>query len=371
MQTRIARLRERLRDNDLDAMVITHPTNRRYLTGFEGDDTPPNESSGHVVISADRAILVVSPLEAQRANEQAAGFEIFSRVRPLARADAILVKETGAKRVGFEADAMIHQDYVTLTDELGDSADLIPVGEMVNDIRAIKLPEEIEIIERAIRITDEAFTKVAASIKPGDSEKTIALRLDIAMRELGASGSAFPTIVASGPNAARPHHEPSDRIISEGEPIVIDMGAALEGYCADLTRTVWVGEPDATIRDIYPVVQRALEEAEAELRPGMTGREGDGIAREVIAGAGYGDFFPHSLGHGLGVRVHESPSLSPRTEDQLTPGHIITIEPGIYLPGKGGVRIEDVAVVEEAGIRVLTRAPKFQIGLSKERRADD
>ncbi len=361
MKARIARLREQLQTNSLDAVVITHPTNRRYLTGFEGDDTPPNESSGHVVVSQDRAVLVTSPLEAQRAQEQAAGFEVFDRMRPLARADAAVLKEMGVKRVGFEADAIVYQDYVTLRDDLNSDVELVPVGEMINDIRAIKTPDEIAIIERAIHITDEAFQTVAAGIKEGDSERAIALRLDTAMRELGASGPAFPTIVASGPNAARPHHDPSERTISAGEPIVIDMGAAVDGYCADLTRTVWVGEPDETIRAIYPVVQRALAEAEAELRAGMSGREGDGIAREVIAAAGYGDYFPHSLGHGLGVRVHESPNLSPRADQPLIPGHIITIEPGIYLPGKGGVRIEDVAVVEEDGIRILTRAPKVQL----------
>lgn len=371
MQVRISRLREQLRGNNLDAVVITHPTNRRYLTGFEGDDIPPNESAGHVVIGRDRAVLVTSPLEAQRAQEQAAGFEIFDRVRPLARADAAVLKELGASRVGFEADAIVYQDYVTLRDELDDGVELIPVGEMINDLRAVKTPDEIAIIERAVHITDEAFETVIAGIREGDSERAIALRLDTAMRELGAGGPAFPTIVASGPNAARPHHEPSDRTIAAGEPIVIDMGAAVDGYCADLTRTVWVGEPDETIRAIYPVVRRALDEAERELRPGMSGREGDGIAREVIAGAGYGEFFPHSLGHGLGVRVHESPSLSPRADQPLIPGHVITIEPGIYLPGKGGVRIEDVAVVEEDGIRILTRAPKVDFDSSKERRADD
>ncbi len=361
MQARLDRLRAQIKDAGLDAVVITHPTNRRYLTGFEGDDIAPNESSGHVVVSADRAVLVVSPLEAQRAQEQAEGFEVFDRVRPLARADATVLSETGTRRVGFEADAIIYQDYVTLREVLDDNVELVPVGELINDLRAIKTPDEIRILERAIQITDEAFERVAATIKEGDTERDIAFRLDTAMRELGATGLSFPTIVASGPNAARPHHEPSERAINAGDAIVIDMGAVVDGYCADLTRTVWVGEPDETLRAIYPVVEKALSEAEAELRPGMSGREGDGISREVIAGAGYGDYFPHGLGHGVGVRVHESPSMSPRTDAPLVPGHVITIEPGIYLPGKGGVRIEDVAVVEEDGIRVLTRARKQQL----------
>ena len=362
MQSRIIQLREAIERAGLDAIVITHPANRRYLTGFEGDDTPPNESAGQVVVGATSAVLVVSPLEAPRAKEQATDFEIFDRVRPLAKADATVLNEIGAKRIGFEEDAILYQDYVTIKENLSADCELVAVENMVGDIRAVKTPAEIAVIERAIAITDQAFEQVAAGIKEGDTERQIALRLDVAMRELGASGPSFPTIVASGPNSARPHHEASDRRIVAGEPIVIDMGALVDGYCADLTRTVWVGEPNETLRAIYPVVMQAIEAAEAELTPGMSGREGDGIAREVIAGAGYGDFFPHSLGHGLGVQVHERPNLSPRTDEQLAPGHIITIEPGIYLPGKGGVRIEDVAVVEQDGIRILTRASKRQLG---------
>ncbi len=361
MDTRISRLRDELKKAGFDAVVITHPTNRRYLTGFEGEDIPPNESSGHVVVSQDRAVIVVSPLEAHRASEQAQGFDVFDNVRPLAKADAAVLKEIGVRRVGFESDAILYEDYVTLRSELPDSVELEPVGELINDLRAIKAPDEIAILEQAIHITDEAFERVAANIQEGDTEREIALRLDTAMRELGASGSSFPTIVASGPNAARPHHEPSDRKILAGEPIVIDMGAVVDGYCADLTRTVWVGEPNETLREIYPIVLQALNDVEAELRPEMPGREADGIAREVIAAGGYGDYFPHGLGHGVGVRVHESPSMSPRTDAPLAPGHVVTIEPGIYLPGKGGVRIEDVAVIEENGIRVLTRASKRTI----------
>ena len=358
---RVAKLRDRLKTLQLDAVVVTHPSNRRYLTGFEGDDMPPNESSGHVVVGLSRAVLVVSSLEAQRATEQATGFEVFHRIRPLAAADAAVLKDIGAKRVGFEADAILYQDYVTLRENLGEDVELIPVGETINNIRAIKSPEEIAVIERAIDITDQAFERVSETIKEGDTERAVAFRLDMAMRELGATGNSFPTIVASGPNAALPHHEPSDRVIQAGEPIVIDMGAMVDGYCADLTRTVWVGEPNETLRAIYPVVQRAIAETEAELQPGMPGREGDGIAREVISGAGYGEYFMHGLGHGVGVRVHEGPNMSPRSEEALEPGHIVTIEPGIYLPGQGGVRIEDVAVIEENGIRVLTKARKREL----------
>ena len=361
MTSRIAQVRAQLQVAGLDALVITHPFNRRYLTGFEGDDMPPNESSGHVIISQDRAVLVVGSLEAQRAREQATGFEIFHRIRPLALADATVLNEIGAKRIGFEEDAILYKDWKTIKENLNDGSEFVESGELVTDIRAIKTANEIALLARAIEITDQAIERVVPTIQVGDTERQIALRLDVAMRDLGASGSSFPTIVASGPNSALPHHEPSDRQIQEGEPIVIDMGALYEGYCADLTRTVWVGEPNETLRQIYPIVMQAIEETEAELRPGMSGKEGDGIAREVIAGAGFGEFFPHGLGHGVGVQIHELPNMSPRSDAPLEPGHIVTIEPGVYLPGKGGVRIEDVAVIEENGIRVLTRASKRQI----------
>jgi Xaa-Pro aminopeptidase len=361
MASRIAQVRAQMQAAGFDALVISHPFNRRYLTGFEGDDLPPNESSGHVIIGLERAVLVVGSLEAQRAREQATGFEIFHRVRPLALADAMVLNEIGAKRVGFEEDAILYKDWQTITQNLNPGSTFVESGDLVSDIRAIKTADEIELLTRSIEITDQAIERVVPTIQVGDTERQIALRLDVAMRDFGASGSSFPTIVASGPNSALPHHEPSDRQIQEGEPIVIDMGALYEGYCADLTRTVWVGEPNETLRQIYPIVMRAIEATEAELRPGMSGKEGDGIAREVIAGAGFGGFFPHGLGHGVGVQIHELPNMSPRSDAPLAPGHIVTIEPGVYLPGKGGVRIEDVAVIEENGIRVLTRASKRQI----------
>lgn len=361
MQDRLSALRDHLASAHLDAIVVTHPSNRFYLTGFTAEDHPPNESAGHVVVSLDRAVLVTSALEAERARRQAQGYEIFHRIRGLAKADVAVLEEIGPRRVGFEDGAILYQDYRTLREELDDSIELVPVGTLVDDMRTIKDDQEIATIARAIQITDQALEKVVPTIQEGDTERDVAWRLDTAMRELGADGPAFATIVAAGTNAALPHHHPSDRAIRRGEPIVIDMGALVDGYCGDLTRTVWVGEPDQMLRTIYPIVLRALESAEATIRAGMTGREADAVARRVITDAGYGDSFPHSLGHGLGVRVHEAPALSERNESPLPAGSVVTIEPGIYLPEWGGVRIEDVGVVEEHGIRILTRAAKRTI----------
>lgn len=361
MPDRLAALRKRIAELGLDAIVITHPSNRYYLTGYTGDDIPPNESGGHVIITPDRAVLVTSSVNSEQARQQASGFEVFDRVYGLAEADAAVLQEIGVRRVGFEDKAILYQDYRTLTERLGDEVELVPVGTLVDDLRLIKTQEEIAKIARAIEVTDRAFEQVAPTIKAGDRERDIAWRLEVAMRELGASGPSFPTIVASGPNAALPHHDPGDRQIQPGEPIVIDMGARVDGYCADLTRTVWVGEPDPRLREIYPIVLRALETAEAGLKAGLTGREADALARGVIEQAGYGEAFGHSLGHGVGVRVHEGPALSKRNEEPLPAGSVVTIEPGIYIPGWGGVRIEDVGVLEEDGVRILTRAAKRSI----------
>lgn len=361
MQDRLSALREQLAASGLDAIVITHPSNRFYLTGYTGEDIAPNESGGHVIVTADRAVLVTSTVNSEQARQQAPDFEVFDEIPSPADADVAVLRQMGVRRIGFEDSAILYADYQTLRRELGDDVELVPVGSLVDDLRVVKSDAEIAIIERAIHLTDQAFEQVEPTIKAGDTEREIAWRLDSVMRELGAEGPAFPTIVASGPNAALPHHRPSDRAIGPGEPIVIDMGAYLDGYCADLTRTVWVGEADDRLREIYPIVLRALEAASAQIKAGITGREADAIARDIITEAGYGEAFGHSLGHGLGVRVHEAPSLSKRYDQPLPAGSVVTIEPGIYLPEWGGIRIEDVGVVGDDGVRILTRAAKRQL----------
>ncbi len=364
MSERLARLRDVLREQELDAIVITHPSNRFYLSGFLAEDHPPNESAGHLVISANRAAIITSPIESENAGNQAPDFEIvpFSRERPGLAANAVdLLNVIGATRVGFEDSAILYRDFKTIKKHIADGATLVPVGDAVDNLRAVKMPEELEKLATVLRITDQALERVLPTITAGDTEKAVRWRIVDAFRELGAEGEAFPTIVASGPNAALPHHPTGDRVIQEGEPIIIDMGAYADGYCGDLTRTVWVGEPGEKLRQIYRVVYAALDAAEAGIKAGMSGKDADAVARDLIADAGYGDQFIHSLGHGLGVRVHESPALSPRNNAPLKAGNVVTIEPGIYIPGWGGVRIEDVAVVTNAGNDVFTAAPKITV----------
>lgn len=355
---RIDRVRQVLREQGLDAVIVTHPSNRFWLSGYTGEDIPPNESAGHLVIAPEAAFLVTSRLNAEQARHEARGFTVYDRERDFAKADAALVRELGARRVGFENFAILFRDYQTLRDELGVDVELVALGSALDDLRAVKTDDEIARIARAQDVTDRAFMQVVSSIQPGQTEREIAWRLEQALRELGAEGAAFPIAVASGPNAALPHYRPTDRRVQPGEPIVIDMGALVDGYCADLTRTVWIGTATEQLERVFGVVLAALDAAELGIRAGITGREADSLAREVIDQAGFGDYFTHSLGHGVGVRVHEAPALSPREERPLEAGHVVTIEPGVYIPGWGGVRIEDLAVVEPGGLRLLTTAPK-------------
>jgi Xaa-Pro aminopeptidase len=265
--------------------------------------------------------------------------------------------EIGARRVAFEDRALTVADH---TDIAGSAPgiDLLPAGGAFHALRAAKDAQELDAIRRAARVTDAAFTAVTTALQPGITERQLAWRLEVAMRDHGADRAAFPTIVAAGPHGARPHHEPSDRPITAGEPVVIDMGALVDGYCADLTRTICVGEMSSLFLDRYNSVLRAQRAALAGVRAGMNGREADAVAREPLAAAGLGDSFVHGLGHGVGLLVHEFPSLGAKSDDVLEPGFVVTIEPGVYFDGWGGIRIEDLCVVTNNGLEVLSAAEK-------------
>jgi Xaa-Pro aminopeptidase len=239
----------------------------------------------------------------------------------------------------------------------------VPTKSLVMDMRAVKDAGEIEILRKAIRLTDEALTAALAQVRPGMAERDLAWLIESYIRTHGTPSVSFEIVVASGPNGARPHARASDAALPAGEPIVIDMGAKMDGYCADLTRTVCLGQPNDPVRfwEIYHTVLRAQQAAEAVIRPGVTGKEVDAVARDLIAEAGLGDFFGHGLGHGVGLAVHEMPRLSRLAATPLAAGNVVTVEPGIYLPGWGGVRIEDVVLVTENGVEVLTEAPKDPI----------
>jgi Xaa-Pro aminopeptidase len=351
-------------DRNLDAILISHPSNRVYLTGFTGEDIAPNESSGHLLITGSRAVLVTGSVNTTQAQAQAPHVQVITRQASWTESIGQMIQDSGATRIGYEAHAVLEGVFRGIGDELNRRSVAVswePVDGLVEVFRAVKSPSEIALLRKAFEITNAAFERVAPTITAGETEWDVSWRIHVAMVELGAEGPSFPTIVASGTNAARPHHEPGATIIREGVPIVIDMGARYHGYCADLTRTVWVGEPDDKLREVYPIVAAAVEQVLERIQPGVTGAEMDGAARSFIAARGYGEAFSHGLGHGVGVRVHEAPSASKQSTDILAPGNVITIEPGIYLPEWGGVRVEDVVLITEDGIEVLTSATKNRL----------
>jgi Xaa-Pro aminopeptidase len=274
-----------------------------------------------------------------------------------------LLKDSGIKRLGFESQNMTVATYHGLLEAIKEDGSLGHVSLMAasgiaEDQRTIKDSEELAQLQKAIDASDAAMEAVCPAIREGMTEREVAWRMEVAMRDFGADGTSFDTIVAAGPNGAMAHHRPSDRPIQRGEPIVIDMGAKAGGYCSDITRTVVVGEPDDTFRKIYDIVLGAQLTAIHTVRAGMTGEECDGLARSVIAEAGYGDNFGHSLGHGVGLAVHEYPRVSPKSTDPLNPNTVFTVEPGIYVTGWGGVRIEDIVILGDDGATPLSKAAK-------------
>ena len=355
--SRLQKLREALGDNRLDAMLISSPENRRYLSGFTG-------SAGYLLISQSDAVLATDFRYVEQASRQAPRFRV-ERVTNALDWFVELATEVKGKRIGFEGQHMTvstHQGLqkaISKADET-DRPDLVVTNGLVDKLRATKDEEELGLIARAVEITDGALEAVTGVLRPGVTEGETAWELDKAMRERGAEGVAFPTIVAAGRNGAMAHHLPDDTVVRAGEPVVIDMGARYRGYCADLTRTIVAGEPDDTFRRIYKMVLRAQVEAEKQLRSGMTGAQVDAISRDIIADAGYGENFGHGLGHGVGLAIHEFPTLGAKSNDVVQDGMVFTVEPGIYVADWGGVRIEDVVVLENGRARVLSKAPKWQ-----------
>nr|HPL29442.1 M24 family metallopeptidase [Anaerolineae bacterium] len=228
----------------------------------------------------------------------------------------------------------------------------------VEELRAVKSPDELALMRRAVAISDAVIAALPELLQPGMTEKQLAWRIESFMHEHGADEPSFPIIAAGGPNGAMAHAVPSERPLVPGEPIVLDLGARVEGYCSDLTRTVCIGQPDARFREIYAIVLQAQQTAEAGIKAGLLGKDADALARQVIVEAGYGEAFGHGLGHGVGLDIHERPGAGARSEDRLEPGMAVTVEPGIYLPGWGGVRIEDLVVVTEGGVEILSAATK-------------
>ncbi len=353
---RRAALRAALATVGLDGFLVTHPQNRRYLSGFTGEDMPPLDSAGMLLITPDRAILLTDSRYAIQARGEVGGLEVA--VRDPRRADELgaQVAALGLQRLGFEAQHLLYSRYEDLHEAVP-ALELVPTRGLVEQQRVAKDAAELALLRRAIAISDQAFDEVSAEIEPGMTEREVARRIEARMVALGAEAPAFPTIVAAGPNSAMAHAVPSDRPIRTHEPLVIDMGARYHGYHSDMTRTLSLGDHDERFAEIYNLVYQANRAAEAAARAGLSGEAVDAAARDVISAAGYGEAFGHGTGHGVGLEVHEGPSVRMRSPDTALPsGAVISIEPGIYLEGWGGVRIEDLVLLQPDGAEVLTRA---------------
>ena len=348
---RIEKLRHKLAEAVLDAILVSQGENRRYLSGFTG-------SAGFLLISERKAILATDFRYVEQAQAQAPDFETSQIQGELPAWFPDLASSLNVKRIGFEANNLSFSTYRRLTATM-DEKGLVPTEEIVESLRAIKDERELELITRAVELTDDAVEEIAPGSFPGMKEKEVAWEIEKLLREKGSESLPFPSIVASGPNAALPHATPSERPILSGEPVVIDIGARIEGYCSDLSRTICPGNGDKTFAKIYDLVLGAQLTAIATIEAGMSGEQADGLARTVIEQGGYGEAFGHGLGHGVGLAPHEQPRLGRGSSTVLCDGMVFTIEPGIYVKGWGGVRIEDLAVMEKGKVKVLSKAKKI------------
>lgn len=359
--SRLRRLRDALKRSGqsgpfpVEALLVTSLTNIRYLTGFSG-------SAGMLFVMPDRTVLLTDGRYRTQAEEQLEAADVDAAVEI---ASAAAQQETagriagGTKTLGLEAAHVSWARQRSLAESWFPGTDLVPTTGLVETLRRAKDAGEVARIEEACRIADAALLNMRDRLASGPTESEFGRELDFEMRRLGATGPSFETIVASGTNAAKPHHRPGSTHIAPHAPIVIDFGALVEGYCSDMTRTVWTGRlDDPTLKRAVDVVLASQAAGVAAVRPGIAASEVDRACRDVITEAGWADAFVHGTGHGVGLDIHEAPSVAATSTDTLEPGHVVTVEPGVYLPGLGGVRIEDTVVVTEDGCRPLTNTPK-------------
>jgi Xaa-Pro aminopeptidase len=342
---RVDRLRERLDE----PLLVSHGVNVRYLTGF-------SSSNAALLVEPDR-VRLFSDFRYAEAARAVEGVEFVETKRSLVAALAELLEG----RIGFEADAVSYAGWETLG---ADGLELVPRHGLVEALRAVKDENELDAIRRAGEITSGAYERFAEERFTGRTERELAWRLDELFHDLGAHAPAFETIVASGPNAARPHARPTDRVVEAGETVVVDAGAVVDGYCADCTRTFATGPLPDELRSAYTTCLEGQLSGLQAMRAGVSGVDADAAARDRIEAAGLGDSFGHGLGHGVGLEVHEAPRLSRESSDTLAAGNVATVEPGVYLEGLGGIRIEDLVIVTDGEPEVLTTSPKDLVTVS-------
>ncbi|OSX54026.1 M24 family metallopeptidase [Anoxybacillus ayderensis] len=351
---KVQKLRAQFAEHGIDGFLITNEYNRRYMTNFTG-------TAGVVLISETDAVFITDFRYVEQATRQIEGYEIVQHTQTLIEEVAKQVERLGIQKLGFEQDDLSYATFSSY--EKAIKATLIPVSGAVEKLRLIKCEAEIKILKEAAEIADAAFRHILDFIRPGVREIDVANELEFFMRKQGATSSSFDIIVASGVRSALPHGVATEKVIEKGELVTLDFGAYYKGYCSDITRTVAVGEVSDELKRIYDVVLQAQLRGVEHIRAGMTGREADTLTRDYISACGFGEYFGHSTGHGLGMEVHEMPALSMRSDTVLQPGMVVTVEPGIYIAGLGGVRIEDDIVITENGNERLTLSPKELITL--------
>jgi len=356
LNLRIQQLHEKMKEQKVEAVLIQHLANRRYLSLFTG-------SSAYLYISHKQQVLLTDFRYLEQAAAQSPNYQIIDYTKKgLYETLNILLEADQISSLGFESEGITYDQYEQYANKLHVEK-LVPIRNWIESIRMIKSKEEIQSIQQAASIADQAFSHILTFIKEGVTEKDIALELEFFMKKQGAENLSFDTIVASGIRSSLPHGAPTNKKIEEGDFITMDFGCIYQGYCSDMTRTIVLGKANEKQKEIYNIVLAAQEKALENLGPKKTGKAIDKIARDIISEKGYGDYFGHGLGHSVGLEIHESPRLSVSGEEMLQPGMVVTVEPGIYIPHFGGVRIEDLVVITEDGIYNLATSPKDLIEL--------
>jgi Xaa-Pro aminopeptidase len=354
---RTLRVQSTLRRKKIGALLVSQPDNRRYLSGYTAPDHGIQETSGFLLIPADgHPYLLTDSRFTLQAEAEAPLYQVEMYTKGLLNLLEKLHTTLGFRTLAFESDYFLYSSFLrlsTLAQQLG--LTLRAEKGLIEKMRVVKDEYELGLLRQSTRLNEKVFQSVYHTIEPGMTEREIALALDLTMREMGAEGPSFDTIVAFGTNAARPHAVPTDRELQAGDLVLIDMGLIYKGYCSDMTRTFVAGKQDQTFIDRHRLVRRAMLAGIAAIRAGVTGASVDRAARQVLIDAGYGDAFGHGLGHGVGVAVHEEPRLSPRARKQLQAGMVVTVEPGLYLADWGGIRLENMVIVGEEGCEVLNR----------------
>lgn len=355
---RLNRIRAAIDEREeIDALLITDPHNRRYASGFTG-------SNGWLLISARHARLATDFRYLDQAADQSPGFEVVQMKGKMEEWLPSFIEPANAAKLGFESAHLSFAAHAKLHEEIGKLSakpELVPVSGILEPIRAEKDEPELDAMRRAAKLSDDALAHVLALARPDWTERRLAWEIELYARTHGADAMAFDSIVAAGPEGARPHARPREEPLGEGRPIVIDMGARVDGYCSDMTRTVVLGRPDDEFKAVYDIVLAAQETAAQMIEPGMACSDAHQLAQQVIDDAGYGERFGHGLGHGVGLQIHEHPHIGKTSEDILAEGMVVTIEPGIYLPEWGGVRIEDMGVIADGAFHSFTSSPKHRM----------